>query len=125
MILKVLLVGLGGGLGALGRAGVAVWVQRGAGLRFPWGTLTVNLLGCFLFGLVWAATEGRVRHLAEFRLFVLTGFMGSFTTFSTFAFDTAELAEASRLAAAVGNVAAHNVLGILGLVVGLSLGRAV
>jgi protein CrcB len=81
------------------------------GPRFPWGTFTVNLVGCLLFGVVFALTEGRVRHVAEVRLFGLPGFMGAFTTFSTFAFDTVQLGESSRVAALVANLAMQNAWG--------------
>jgi CrcB protein len=125
MMLKVLLVACGGALGAVSRAGLAVLAQRALGPRFPWGTLAVNLIGCFLFGLVWALVEGRERHADEIRFFALTGFMGSFTTFSTFAFDTVQLGQLSRTAAVLGNLTSHNALGVLCLLLGLAAGRAV
>lgn len=112
-----------GALGTVARAAVSAWVQRAAGPGFPWGTAAVNLAGSFLFGLVWAVTEGMDRS-ADVRLVALTGFMGAFTTFSTLMFDVHQLAELSRLGAAAGNLLFQNAAGIACIVLGLVLGRA-
>ena len=121
---KILWLAAAGALGTVARAGLTTLVQRGLGLKFPWGTLSVNVLGCFLFGLVWAITEGRARISPEMRFVVLVGFMGAFTTFSSYAFDTGMLAQDSRVGAAIGNVLLQNTVGILFLLVGLSVGKA-
>jgi len=121
---KILWLAAAGALGTVARAGLTTLVQRGLGLKFPWGTLGVNVLGCFLFGLVWAITEGRARLSPELRFVVLVGFMGAFTTFSSYAFDTGMLAQDSRLGAAIGNVVLQNAVGILCLLMGLSVGKA-
>ena len=120
---KILWLAAAGALGTVARAGLTTLVQRGLGLKFPWGTLSVNVLGCFLFGLVWAITEGRARISPEVRFVVLVGFMGAFTTFSSYAFDTGMLAQDSRMSAAIGNVVLQNAVGILCLLAGLSLGK--
>ena len=125
---KIALLALGGALGAVCRAGLSIVVQGRLAQRlpgwpaFPWGTASVNLAGCFGFGLAWALLETRWQHAEALRLLVLTGFMGAFTTFSTFAFDTAELGT-SRLALALGNLLLQNVAGLLLVVAGLALGR--
>jgi fluoride exporter len=121
---KILWLAAAGALGTVARAGLTTLVQRGLGLKFPWGTLGVNVLGCFLFGLVWAITEGRARLSPELRFVVLVGFMGAFTTFSSYAFDTGMLAQDSRMGAAIGNVVLQNAVGILCLLMGLSVGKA-
>lgn len=121
---KILWLALGGAAGTLARVGLSALVQHLGGVRFPWGTLSVNLLGCLLFGLVWAVTEDRARFGPEVRMFVLAGFMGAFTTFSTYIFDTGELVRTAHLGAAVANVALQNVLGLLCLFAGFALGRA-
>ncbi len=120
---KWLTLSLFGAIGTIARAELAAWVQRAAGPAFPWGTVAVNLVGSFLFGLVWSATDGMHRGV-DVRLAALTGFMGAFTTFSTFIFDVEQLAETSRMAAAAGNLALQCGAGILCMVVGLALGRA-
>jgi CrcB protein len=122
MTTKWLLLAVFGAIGTIARAEMSALVQR-AWPGFPWGTVAVNLVGAFLFGLVWAAAEGSARS-ADVRLVALTGFMGAFTTFSTFMFDTEQLAEASRFGAAAGNLALQNVGGLACLVLGLAIGRA-
>lgn len=123
MLQKLLLIGLAGGLGALSRYGLSGLVQRLSGGTFPLGTFVVNVLGCFLFGLVWGLLENRLG--PQFRLVVLTGYMGAFTTFSTYAFESAGLLQHGQWAWAVANLAGQNVLGLALLLAGLALGRAV
>lgn len=124
MLMKLLILAAAGALGTLLRAGMTVAVHRRLGTLFPWGTVAVNALGCFGFGLVWALVEGRLRGAADLRLFVLTGFMGAFTTFSTYAFDTVMLLQSSRPLAAVGHLVLQNTAGLLAILGGLWLGRA-
>lgn len=121
--LRLALIGLAGGAGALARYGLAGWVQRAGGDAFPWGTLTVNMLGCFLFGLVWAlGGEGRPLS-SDARLILLSGFMGALTTFSTFASDTNVLIGVGRWPAAALNVGGQVLAGLLLLSLGLLLGK--
>ena len=101
----LVLVAFGGFFGALSRHAISLVFPA----AFPWGTLAVNVLGCFLLGLVVYETRTRGRIPAAARLFVSTGFISSFTTYSTFAGDT--LALAPRLAAL--NIAANYGLGFL------------
>ncbi len=123
MLQKLCWIGLAGGLGALSRYGLAGLVQRATGPAFPWGTLIVNAAGCFLFGLVWSITENRITVSGSTRLIVLTRFMGSFTTFSTFAFETSAMLRDSEWLLAGGNVIANNLIGIIFLFLGLIVGR--
>lgn len=120
---KLLYLALAGGLGALSRYGLAGLVQRLAGGSFPLGTFAVNILGCFLFGLVWGVLEHRLG--PQFRVVVLTGFMGAFTTFSTYAFESATLMQHGQWGWALANLAGQNVLGLALLFAGLALGRAI
>lgn len=121
---KIVLLGLSGALGTILRVALSGFVQRISGGQFPWGTVTVNVVGCFLFGLVWAVTEPWLKTGQEVRFLVLGGFMGAFTTFSTYVFDLNGLAQADRWGALVGNFALQNVLGFAVLLGGLALGRA-
>jgi CrcB protein len=123
MMTKLFLLAVFGALGTIARAELAAFVQRISGADFPWGTVSVNLTGSLLFGIIWAAVAGSAR-MADVRLVALTGFMGAFTTFSTLMFDTEQLAEASRFGAAAGNLLLQNVAGLVCVAVGLALGRA-
>lgn len=123
MVEKLLWMGLAGAVGTFARHGLAGAVQRACGGGFPCGTLAVNVAGCFLFGLIWSLAEARLPLSAEARTVVFVGFMGAFTTFSSFAFETVELLRAARWTVAVGNVLAQNVIGLLGLFLGLQAGR--
>ena len=122
---KLLLIAAAGSVGTLARYGLGGWVHRWTGGSFPWGTVTVNLLGSFLFGLVWSLAEERMLVGTETRTVVLVGFMGAFTTFSTFSFEATQMIRDSEWLAFGGYVLLHNVLGIACLLAGLALGRAV
>lgn len=90
--INVLLVALGGGLGAVARYGVGGLVHRSAALSgFPFGTLTVNLLGCLLIGLGAGLADARGVIGPEARLFLFVGVLGGFTTFSSFGYETVAL----------------------------------
>lgn len=121
---NLLWIGLAGAFGALARYGLSGLVQRRAGEGFPWGTLAVNLAGCFVFGLVWAVAENRLR-LSGVRTIVLIGFVGAFTTFSTFAFETGALLDSSKWPLAAGNIFMHCAGGLLLLFAGMALGARI
>ncbi|MFH0809180.1 MAG: CrcB family protein [Pseudomonadota bacterium] len=116
-------MGVAGATGALTRYALSGLVQKAAGGAFPWGTLVVNLAGCWFFGVFWAAAESRVSLGGEVRAVVLVGFLGAFTTFSSYAFETSQLLRDSQWAAAAGNVALQNLAGISALFMGLFVGR--
>lgn len=121
MPLQILWLAAAGALGTLSRYGLSTLVQRWTGSHFAYGTLLVNALGCLLFGAVWRWTEVRLGLGANTRLIVLTGFMGAFTTFSTFAFDSYLYAHESRWLLAVANIVSQNVLGILCVLAGVRI----
>jgi len=116
-------VAAGGAVGALGRYLVTSTVPRYLGHGFPWGTLVVNIVGSMLMGLLIEFMARRWSAPNEARLFLVTGMLGAFTTFSTFSLDVVTLWERGQsmgtLVYAVGSVG----LGILALVAGLWLGR--
>lgn len=118
-----LLVFAGGGFGALLRYEVGGFVQARAGSAFPWGTLAVNAIGCLAIG--WLATSIDERGVANpgWRLFVVPGLLGGFTTFSAFGLETWRLAEAGRLVAAGANAAGSLTLCLAGLGLGVVLAR--
>ena len=109
----------------MARYGLAGLVQRAVEGEFPWGTVVVNLLGCFLFGTLWSVMESRVSISVEARAMILVGFMGAFTTFSTFAFETAQMLRDAQWLAAAGNMAVQNLAGIAALLLGLACGRLI
>jgi len=120
---KLLLIMLAGGLGSGLRYGMGGLVHRYLPASYPWGTLTVNLTGCFLFGLLWALAEGRWSISPEMRAIILIGFLGGFTTFSSFAFETTQFLRDGQWLFAGMNVVMQNGLGILLLYAGITLGR--
>ena len=123
MLKTLLFLGAAGSVGALSRFALAGMMQNWCGVHFPWGTLAVNSLGCFLFGLVWPLGEEHVVMTGQARFLLLTGFMGSFTTFSTYAFDASRYIEAGRWPQATAILGLHNVLGLCGMFAGLAVGR--
>ncbi len=122
-IKQLLLIAFAGGIGAVARYSTSGLAHRWFGSSFPWGTLTVNLIGCFLFGLVWSLCEDRLLLSSQTRLIVLTGFMGAFTTFSTFAFETSALLRDGQWAWAGINMAALNFFGLACVLIGFAAGR--
>ncbi len=120
---KIMLLAVAGALGTLARVFVVALTQRAAGLRFPWGTAAVNLIGCLLFGLLWTLAEERGRIGPELRTIALVGFMGAFTTFSSFVNDSVGLFQAGRNGAALFNVGLQNVLGVGCFLLGAYLAR--
>lgn len=123
---RLALVVCGGGLGAAGRYGMESLVRWGwpamAG-RFPMGILLVNCLGCLVFGLIAGAAGGVEAMTPARRLFLLTGVLGGFTTFSTFGHDTARLLSGGQASLALLNVMGSVVLGVSAVVAGLWIGR--
>lgn len=119
----LLWVGVAGAFGTLCRYGVSAAVQKLCGPAFPWGTFAVNAAGCFLFGVVWALAEERLVISGQTRFVILTGFMGAFTTFSTFAFETGQFLRDAQWLSAAANVAGQNVLGVACVFLGLTASR--
>ena len=109
---KWLAVGLGGFVGALARYGVGGLVHRYLGSSFPTGTLLVNALGCLLMGATVCLVEERQLLGPGVRVFVMIGVLGSFTTFSTFGYETLAMLRDGEYPAAFGNVAANVFLGL-------------
>ena len=120
----VLLVALGGALGALTRYALVEWVDWATPKsRFPWGILAANLLGCFAIGLVFGIAEHRNWLTEAARLMALVGFLGSFTTFSTFGWNTFELFRNGQAALAFANVAISVIGGLASVWAGWALAR--
>jgi CrcB protein len=95
-----------------------------AGPSLPLGTALVNILGCFLFGFIVTLIDERMALPPGIKPYVLTGFMGAFTTFSTYAFETASLIRYSQWLLAIANVLGQTLLGLVFLFAGIFLARA-
>jgi fluoride exporter len=122
-----LLVFLGAGIGGALRHGVNVSCARVCGTAFPWGTLTVNILGSFIMGALagWLAFKAGEGWSQPLRLFLTTGILGGFTTFSAFSLDAVLIWERGQNGLAATYVAASVLLSIAGLVAGLGLARTI
>ncbi len=119
---EVLWIALGGSLGAVGRYGIGEWATRRLSDQLPWGTLIVNVLGSVLLGLLLGlAAQGVVERPT--RAALGTGFLGAFTTFSTFSNETVLLVQEGKVAGALANVTLNLVVGLLGAVLGLWLAQ--
>ena len=123
--MHLVLIGMGGFAGAITRYLVDGWVVRATGGSFPWGTLVVNVSGSFLLGLLAAMTIDRATLPAEIRGPVLIGFIGAYTTFSTYMLESWRLVEAGAWPSAVANLAGSVMLGLVAVFAGLALGRAI
>jgi len=118
---NILMIMLGGGLGATSRFLVGLTATRLFGAGYPWGTLAVNLTGCFFIGFLFTAMERTQALEPATRLFLITGFLGSLTTFSTYALETISAARTAGVLQAVVNILAHNLTGLLLVVAGMWL----
>lgn len=119
---ELLVIGLGGFFGAIARYSISGWVHRWVSPAFPWGTLTVNIAGCFTLGALMALVEGRLPVDSDVRLFLAIGVLGSLTTFSTFSYETVELVRRSEASLALANAGGHLLLGLGAVLVGHMLG---
>jgi len=122
--MKILLVMAGGAIGALSRYGVSLLAAQLFGTKFPWGTLIVNLSGCFLIGLSFALADRGISIMnPSIRLFFVTGYLGALTTFSTFGLETANSMRAGTHLVTVANVLSNNLLGGALVFLGMLVGR--
>ena len=124
-MILILWVALGGALGAVCRFLLTAMIdQTPIG---PWkvGTLVVNLIGCFLFGLVWARADMKMELEAPMAIALMGGFLGALTTFSTYAFHTTALAKQSDYLWAALNLLANNGLGIAMVFVGMAVAHGI
>ncbi|WP_102958498.1 fluoride efflux transporter CrcB [Mangrovicella endophytica] len=122
---QILLVAVGGAVGSVARHLVSVASTRIAGSAFPWGTMTVNIVGSFLMGIFIEVLARRLGGSAELRLLVATGFLGGFTTFSSLTLDAAVIFERGEVITALAYVAASVIIGLAALFAGLALARIV
>ena len=119
---KWLLVMLGGSLGAASRYGVSLLSARLLGPQFPYGTMLVNLAGCFLIGLLFALADRSRLLTPDVRLLLITGYLGALTTFSTFSLETVNAGRAGLTLQSLTNILINNLGGLSLTWLGLRLG---
>jgi CrcB protein len=120
---RVLLVGLGGAVGSVLRYLVATAALRWLGPDYPWGTLAVNLAGAFAIGVVQELALDRAVVPEDLRIFLATGVMGGFTTYSAFSYETVRLAQTGAWSAAGFNVVVTTALCLVLCAAGMFVGR--
>ncbi|SDX24202.1 fluoride efflux transporter CrcB [Thiocapsa roseopersicina] len=123
-MLHLIAIAAGGALGSLARYGMSSAVYAWLGRGFPWGTLAVNLFGSFLMGLLFVVLIERLSWAPEWRGAILIGFLGAFTTFSTFSIETLNLLEEGAMLAAFLNMVLSVWLCVLLCWAGIILGRS-
>ncbi|MDQ2806081.1 MAG: fluoride efflux transporter CrcB [Chloroflexota bacterium] len=121
-LLDSLLIALGAAGGANARYWLTTWFVERWGPAFPWGTLVINLSGSLLVGVILALILARGETDPTLRLLLVTGFLGAYTTFSTYTYDTVRLLETGRIGAALANALGSMGLGLAAAAGGLWLG---
>ncbi len=120
----ILLIFVGGGIGSVLRYALSRWVNNSIISHFPLGTFIVNIIGCFLIGFIIFYTERDQEHVQEWRLLLVTGLCGGFTTFSAFSMENVQLLIDQRIFIAFLYIAGSVALGFLATYCGLLAGRA-
>jgi fluoride exporter len=117
-------IAVGGAAGAVSRYLLQGWVDGLAGGRFPWGTFAINISGSFALGVVFALAVDRAVLSPEVRVPLMVGFISAYTTFSTLMLESWRLVEEGDLVLAFANLAGSVVVGMIAVVAGLAIGRA-
>lgn len=117
------IVGLGGFLGSITRYAVGMWIGQRWGRNFPFGTLVVNVTGCFLIGLLMQVATDRLLVSPQWRLFLVIGFLGAYTTFSAFEYETGSLLADGEVLFASLNVVISVLAGFGALKLGETVAR--
>jgi CrcB protein len=120
-----IIVGLGGFLGAVARYAVSLWIGQRWGRIFPLGTFFVNVSGCFLIALAISLMSERFMVNPQWRLFLAVGFLGAYTTFSTFEFETGSLLRDGEWMIATLNVVVSVVAGFIALKIGEVIAKTI
>jgi CrcB protein len=122
---RSLWIGVGGFFGAVARYQLDSLITRHQRGEFPWGTLVVNVSGCFLLGLLFTLSSDRLDANPALRVALTVGFVGAYTTFSTFSLQAVRLTEVGQVAQAVAYVGASVAVGIVAAWAGMSTGRVI
>ena len=124
MMVYSLAVAAGGALGALSRYWLMLWVAALGATRFPWGTLLVNVLGSCAIGVLYVLISEKLVLTEHWRALLVVGYLGAFTTFSTFSIDALLLLQEGRVLPAAANVGGSVLLCLTGAWLGMMLMRA-
>ena len=124
-MLKILAVAVGGSIGATTRYLVSTWAAERFGASFPYGTLIVNVVGCFIIGAFMTITTERFIVNPYWRLLITVGFVGGLTTFSSFSYETFRLVDDADMTMALYNVGLNLVLGFLATWIGIGTARLI
>ena len=123
-MIKILYAGIGGFFGSISRYLLSGLVYKFMGKPwFPFGTLAVNIIGCFLIGFLNGISESRQILNPEIRVLVLIGFLGGFTTFSTFGYEVFSFAQDGQFLSSLANIALHLILGLGFVWIGYSISK--
>ncbi len=125
MLRNILVIGMGGFLGAVSRYGVAVWIGQRWGRSFPLGTFVINVSGSFLIGLLMPLLTERFIVNPQWRLLLVVGFLGAYTTFSTFEYETGALLKDGQWLYAGLNVMGSVVAGFIALKIGEVIAKSI
>jgi CrcB protein len=124
-LLKYLMVGVGGCLGSILRFWLGSYIGNKMGTRFPYGTLVINITGSFLIGLVFAVLTAKTQWSPNWRYLILIGFIGGYTTFSSFEYETLRTIQDGQIGLGLLYVAASVVVGFVAVWGGMIAGRAI
>jgi CrcB protein len=124
-LIKYLMVGIGGFLGSVLRFWLGSFIGGRLGARFPYGTFVINVTGSFLIGMVLAVLATKAHWNSNWRYLIPIGFIGGYTTFSAFEYETFQLFQDGQLLTAMLNIALSVVIGVVGVWVGVVAGRII
>ena len=119
MLIKLIMILAGGGLGALARYTLGSQIDKNLNLSFPVGIFFVNLLGCFFIGLIVSMFENNLIFSENLKIFLIVGFLGSLTTFSTFALDNYNFMTQKNILLLFANIFLTNTFGLLMVLIGM------
>ncbi len=122
---NVLIIGIGGFIGAVSRYWVALWIGQRWGRSFPLGTFIINVSGSFLIGLLMTLMAERIIENPQWRLFLVVGFLGAYTTFSTFEYETGALLKDGELLYTGLNVVGSVIFGFIALKLGEVIAKSI
>ncbi len=122
---NIVIIGIGGFLGAISRYGIALWIGQRWGRSFPLGTFVINVTGSFLIGLLMTLMTERIIENPQWRLLLVVGFLGAYTTFSTFEYETGSLLKDGEWMYAGLNAILSVVVGFIALKLGEVIAKSI